>query len=224
MSTPVIFLDIDGVLNDESWLRAVIARYPGAFRWSIELAQELLDPIRCARVQRICDATGAAIVIVSGWRRHAPAADIARLLANRGLTAPVIGAVGGVRFSGDTRDDATAEWLHNHPEVTRYVVIDDDALAWGSEWIKRWVRPVDGIGDEHVPRAIVILGESILPTAPTLASIARAHGVNPVTYRHRIRVSHMTPEEAARPALTLAQCGRLGGLASAHARSNRKEP
>jgi len=88
--------------------------------------------VRVAHVQRACDAAGASVVIVSGWRKWAPVAEIAAMLKEAGLVAPVLGAVGGVKLSADLRAMATREWLDEHPEVTRWVVIDDTAWLWAA--------------------------------------------------------------------------------------------
>jgi hypothetical protein len=57
-----------------------------------------------------------------GWRRWAPVEVLAECLAAAGLAAPVVGAGGGLRFSGELRAQATQEWLRAHPEVTAWVV------------------------------------------------------------------------------------------------------
>jgi hypothetical protein len=155
----VVFLDIDGVLNNEAWYAAV-ERDTGIVSWSPAIGRKLLDPERVARLQRLCDATGAAVVIVSGWRRWAEADAIAAVLADAGLRAPVLGAVGGLRMSGDLRAMAAVEWLDRHPEVTRWVVLDDTARMWdgmrvrGRRWRSHLIAPQDGLTDDDVERAI----------------------------------------------------------------------
>lgn len=157
----IVLLDIDGVLNTDVWRYAVEERHPDVRCWNPEIGLEMLDPVRVARVQSICDTTGASIVIVSGWRRWAKAEDIASVLREKGLTAPVLGAVGGLKMSGDLRADATRDWLRQHPEVTHYAVVDDDWHLWcGLPKIEHhMVQPQDGIEDEHVEKAIRILNE-----------------------------------------------------------------
>jgi len=155
----VLFLDLDGVVNDDDWQRATDKRYPGVVVWSEEVGQAMIDPKRLARVQAICDATGASIVIVSGWRKWASAEVIAGILQAQGLKAQVIDAVGGVRFSGDLRASATKEWLACHRDVTAYVIVDDNGLQWERfrDLCAHLVSPRDGIEDEDVVRAIEIL-------------------------------------------------------------------
>ncbi len=160
----VVFLDFDGVLNSAAHYSAAVAGCRTHDEAIDAALARGLDPVRVARVQRICGETGAAVVIVSGWRRWAPVEVLAERLAAAGLTAPVIDAVGGLRFSGETRATATQEWLAAHPEVAAWVVLDDDSLqhwrwAGGAApwWAGRIVHPVDGITDADADAAVAIL-------------------------------------------------------------------
>ena len=131
--SPIVFLDLDGVCNDDAHYSAAVA---GCRTHTEAIAAALargLDPVRVARVERVCAAVGASVVIVSGWRRYATVEQIGASLRAAGLTAPVIDAVGGVKMSGDLRQSATHEWLREHPEVTAWAVIDDDRDAWVSQ-------------------------------------------------------------------------------------------
>lgn len=159
--TKLLLLDFDNVLNDNAFITAVTARFPGQRSFNMEIGRAMLDPVRCARVQRICDATGASILLITGWRRQTEWGNLAELLRDSGITTTVVGAIAGVRMSGETRATAAREWLNQHPEVTRYVIIDDDTFHWGFERKNPWkdvmVAPTDGIEDEHVEQAIAIL-------------------------------------------------------------------
>lgn len=166
-----VFLDIDDVLNNNAWLAATSmeateardANAPRVLSWSRELAVKMLDPSRVARLQRLCDASGAAVVIVSGWRRWAKTEEIAAVLATAGLRAPVLGAVGGLKMGGDLRASAAVEWLDEHPEVKRWVVLDDTTRYWddmrvrGGLWRDYLIAPANGLTDDDVERAIAVL-------------------------------------------------------------------
>lgn len=118
---PIIFLDIDGVLN------TVPPQLP-------------IDPEKVRLLARIVHATGAKIILHSGWRvwfngnmqpTCEEASALASLLASQGLV-----------FSGMTPDLTDEEirhtkkfslvkareilaWLSAHPGVQRWAVLDD---------------------------------------------------------------------------------------------------
>lgn len=192
MTAPILALDLDGVCNDDAFVRAALAGHGAIVRWDTDLAARTLDPVRVARVQRICDATGASIVLVTGWRRWASTDDIAACLRAAGLTAPVLDAVGGIKFSGaDLRAQGLREWLDEHHEVTRWCVLDDLVTAWeasrnverrelfrgrmtmvhtSERYVPAWlvgrcVHPRDGVTDDDAAACVAILGAAPSPRA-----------------------------------------------------------
>lgn len=166
MGDAILCLDIDGVINTDASCRAVdpgvLLVDPAAV---FDCAKRSLVPDLARRVQSICDRTGAHILIVSGWRMWLSVGQITEALRSVGITAPVVGAVPR-KMSGDCRALTTAGWLRQHPEVARYVILDDTAQHWTSGGCtadgidpKRLVHPVDGISEADVERAVAILGE-----------------------------------------------------------------
>jgi hypothetical protein len=129
----VIFLDIDGVLNSQAW-----GQYGHGLCDFDECSRDTLkwDPAAVANLRQIVAETGAQIVVSSSWRGYKDKAveSWQRMFACYDWKdAPVIGEtpdlnrmVNGIYVS-KTRGDEVAEWLKHHPEVTHYVVIDDDA-------------------------------------------------------------------------------------------------
>ena len=178
MSPAVLFLDFDRVLNTAAWQRETVARFPGVVVWSPEIGAALLSPEHCARVQRVCDATGAPIVLATGWRRWMPGRAVATLtplLRAAGITAPVIDEV-GQHFSGDGRATFIAEWLDERRDVTRWCVLDDGVHYYADEspetgarhyhdarFVGRCVHPRDGITDADADAAVAILRGSADP-------------------------------------------------------------
>lgn len=166
--TTVVALDFDGVINCEDTYRNA-DRDALIYAASEEHSARLIERDLVARVQRVCDATGAGVVVVSAWRGFFPVDALVRLLRGAGLTAPVLGAVGGVKMSGDLRASALLEWLDERPEVTRWCVIDDDVRAYGdrpkrgpvryadARFAGRCVHPVDGITEADADAAVAIL-------------------------------------------------------------------
>ena len=117
----VIFLDIDGVLN-RSGTKERLHTPTGQRHVGID--RELAAVFRGLVLK-----TGAKVVISSSWRKFYDPPTMQRLLADAGCECEVIGATGGVRFSGeDPRENSIREWLAKHPEVAQWVAIDDLSL------------------------------------------------------------------------------------------------
>lgn len=130
MMTPLIFLDIDGVLNDHT------PRENGYCGIESRLAYHL---------NRILRLTAAEIVVSSAWRYlmfggHMSLDGFANMLATHGLD--VIGRIAGFTDQDtmipndvgqlvpmpNERGEQIARWLKGHPakgRQRRYVVIDD---------------------------------------------------------------------------------------------------
>ena len=109
---PVIFLDMDGVLCTPR--AAVATRDSGLIR--------ALDPLGIAFLNRLCEDTGAVYVVSSTWRKE--------------IEVPLLLQAAGVRGDchvdwrtdehGPRRGDEIQRWLDAHPDVTNFVILDDD--------------------------------------------------------------------------------------------------
>jgi integrase len=171
-SHTIIFLDIDGILNQHQYDREILCGQ--IYRDKVEV------------LNRILRATDARIVLSSAWRYivHRREANLMGLewlfrshgmLANRlvGVTREdtmVRGAYGGEPHSwplSDERGRQIADWLAEHSSPgAPYVVIDDGGTADG-EWTDLgivaaghpfvWVDGKVGLTDADADRAIAIL-------------------------------------------------------------------
>ena len=102
----VIFLDIDGVLN--------CRQTPNPRKFPYVIDQELLG-----RFNQLLQQTGASVVLSSTWRY-----DPAGIFSAKHYGVPFIDVTPDM--PGDARSEEIVAWLWNHPEVTRYAVIDDE--------------------------------------------------------------------------------------------------
>lgn len=159
MKTPCcVFLDFDGVLNR--------GKGPG-------------EPDLVARLNTITARTGAVIVVHSSWRWDRTLSHLRYILRSWGVTGQVedkcpsalthtlneagmwVAAGDWNAFRGDieSKDErciAIQRWLNDHPEVTKYVIIDDSDhlghFVGQPEFIQTRTR--EGLTDEHVTKAI----------------------------------------------------------------------
>lgn len=139
MSAPVLFLDVDGVLN----------------RNNLRIGPDGFDRELVERLEGLLTLTGAKIVLSSTWRRFVP--DLITFqwwLENAGApSADVIGATPwlagrqhpeGVLVAVPRGAEIQA-WLDEHPGHDTYAVVDDSADA-GVGHSDRFVRTRSHIG------------------------------------------------------------------------------
>lgn len=143
----VIFLDVDGVLNNGSWAMEMYDKGIRVYRDGI-----LYEPA-LERLKRIVDATDAQIVVSSSWRQVPNAYDNLRdWLSKYGMTiwdkTPYIGTCRG--------DDITA-WFNRNPGEWSYVILDDeDDMDGHMDHLVQTDFDV-GLIDTDVERAMIIL-------------------------------------------------------------------
>jgi HAD domain in Swiss Army Knife RNA repair proteins len=171
----VIFLDIDGVLNSESYMLKLAAKHcqlePHTPCDCFKLYRQI-DPEAIARLNRLVAVTEAKIVISSTWRKLFDPPDLRRILEDHGLVGEIIGetpdGANDSELRAGLRDGELAQdrvfrgneidfWLKRHPAVDRFVILDD-----GSDMMMHKNRLVqtdceDGLCDEHVDLAIRVL-------------------------------------------------------------------
>lgn len=170
----VIFLDVDGVLNFEKWYQNVDGRNPG----NLYGQEGDLDPLCVNRIIKICNETGAKVVISSDWRISWYTTQVR--LAKMGLDENYVidktpeyiwrNVSKHDYFNDDyeetyeySRGAEIDGWLKEHPEVTNYVIIDDrtDFTDKQKEHFVH-VDPMWGLVDKHVELTIKILKNETL--------------------------------------------------------------
>ena len=153
-----IFLDIDGVLNSEKFwekeAQHVRKKKAIAEGRSHDEASAIanMDPDAVERIMRIVKETGAEIVVSSTWKYDD---NLNYKLRFMGIS----NTYGITPWSRDRhRGSEIKEWLDEHPEVTSYVIIDDDSDML-EEQKSHFVQTSwhDGINDHNVEKAIKIL-------------------------------------------------------------------
>ena len=147
----VIFLDIDGVLNSVLYDR------------ERDREEGNIDRSRLPLLKRLVEETGAQVVLSSSWRKHwdrdaalrdGIGSELERTFRDAGIAlfdkTPV----------ADSRAEEIALWLRAHPQVTRYVILDDAFGGWGelAPCVVRTNSRIErGLEERHVEEAIGIL-------------------------------------------------------------------
>ena len=120
--------------------------------------EHVLDPLAINLLNQITDATDAVLVISSTWRILTPIEDFRSIFKK----LKVHGVVYDVtpRFGGKHRGVEIQSWLDSHPEVTSWVILDDDS---DMDHLMPWLLKTSmarGLRTIHVERAIRMLGVS----------------------------------------------------------------
>jgi len=176
----VVFLDFDGVLNSRGHFLGVDETIPPSAaelqtirriqdeygnRWTRGMiAHDLrsLNSEMVKRVQWLVEKTDASVVISSSWRHGHSIPAMQGLLAYHGFTGPIldvtpISVPTPAGFSNPLRGHEIQAWLDLHPEVERFVILDDDTdMAHLSEYLVRTDFAV-GLTEEKALEALFIL-------------------------------------------------------------------
>lgn len=145
----VIFLDFDGVLNSRRFRAA---------------RSGMIDGKHMPFLRRIVEATGARIVLSTSWRIHWDASPEDRSEVGREIDR--IFRKYGIEIMGKTsvgdglgRAQEIRGWLDSHPDVERYVILDDSPFGWGelAEHLVRTGGLRDGLDSRMAELAIALL-------------------------------------------------------------------
>lgn len=156
--TPVVFLDLDGVIGaGRVWAQNEHRRWTSPAGW--------LDAVLVARLNRLVRRSGAHVVLSTSWRNILGATSTAGVMRACGFTGEVIGATPDQRtpemVAAQQRAPRWPEirtWLGAKPHVMRWAALDDDEMDGVPA--ARFVRTnaVHGLADADVDRAVTILG------------------------------------------------------------------
>lgn len=120
-------------------------------------------------LDKIVQRTGAKVVISSSWRRGASKRHLALYLRCLGFSGEVIGATPTdlhcreeyktlhERFGNTQRGWEIQEWLREHPEVSSFVILDDESDMDGVQGNLVQTSFESGLTKTHIERAIAVL-------------------------------------------------------------------
>lgn len=136
----VVFLDIDGVLNNFALIRANGFDY--------------IDEAMVRMLGSLVGQTGASVVLSSFWRLDPKD----RALVDRALGVAGMAVVDRTPSIPGDRAAEISQWLRSKPEVRRFAILDDDEGAGaGLEHSFFQTDPDVGITHDIVRRAVLHL-------------------------------------------------------------------
>lgn len=125
-----IFLDFDGVLNNESFLRKLRGRritYSSKNELAIMQEQICDKNISCLK-QALDQLPSVKIVISSAWRLGYSLDNLKALLNLNQIQNEVIGVTPSSGKSSSMRGEEVKEYLNLNPRIKKFLVIDDNAV------------------------------------------------------------------------------------------------
>ena len=146
----IIFLDFDGVLNTDSYIRS--CGHNGL----------ILDPSKMRLLKKLAESTGAKIVLTTSWKEHwekdEGRCDDSGKLINTVFARYGLEIYDKIPHFRD-REEGILSWLKDNTDTEAYVILDDFAMA-EPELKKYLVRTSafrDGLEEEHIRLAADIL-------------------------------------------------------------------
>lgn len=129
LGNPLIFLDIDGVLNNTVYFE---------YTKEEKATRPNFDP-RCIKLlNRLCEETNAKIVITSTWRKGRSVDELQELFEKEGFNGEIIDKTRdlmGCNTDFIVRGNEIYDWIRNNPQkigcayfdYKKYVILDDDS-------------------------------------------------------------------------------------------------
>lgn len=158
----IIFLDFDGVLNSLFHFQEL--RRQGLAQ---ERIMDSLEPGMVERLNKIIDATGAKVVISSTWRKLHSVGELKDFLIKYGFrhvekilgVTPTLNTDRGIEIE-KWLVDFKARLNYSDDPISSFVILDDNSDMVHAHLLCRLVLTtwIDGMEDEHVDKAIEILG------------------------------------------------------------------
>lgn len=144
----IIFLDIDGVMNSETYYKSVNTKHKNFSRF---------NPISINIVTKLVKEFNAKIVISSLWR-FAMKKELSQELKKSNLVNYLHNDWSTPVIQPGHRGKEIKLWLDSHPDITDFLILDDDEdilPEHSSCHIKTTL--LEGLQEEHYFKARVIL-------------------------------------------------------------------
>ena len=123
MDKPILFLDIDGVLNSKQFLTE--QKEKGVLdTWH---AHTMICPVMLNRLKLAVQMANADVVLSSSWRYMHALDEIEDMFRHHGWDMKFLGKTPKQGFGYRIRGHEVAEWVEENGFAGRYVCLDDDS-------------------------------------------------------------------------------------------------
>lgn len=174
MIKPIVFLDIDGVLNSEKWFKYA---HEQKLKEKEEYPLFQLDPESISLINKLYDKTGCIFICSSTWRKGYSLEELNQFMKSKGATWEFTGKTHSFDSSIKLRDNEYGggdyvniprgleidSWIYDgfsYDELyeVRFVIIDDDSdmlLSQKDNFVH--TRFKSGFDEESLNKAVDIL-------------------------------------------------------------------
>lgn len=121
MTDKIIFLDIDGP----------VIPYRAMFLPKQSAPMEVFDPVAVSLLNHLCEENGWKIVLHTSWVQIFGGEYTHKHCINQGIHAGNFHADAWCDENINWRYTRVAKWLNEHPDVTKYAIVDDE--PWQEE-------------------------------------------------------------------------------------------
>ena len=139
----VIFLDVDGVLNSDEYIKRTI-------KSNIQGIEKHVDVEKIKLLRQAIVQTNAKVVLTSSWRLTKMAQELIKLLITYGIYAD------STPYIRNERGLEIKQWLVDNQNVEDFVILDDEIFeSYDEGLMKKLVKISNGNGHNF--------GEGLLP-------------------------------------------------------------
>lgn len=142
----VIFLDVDGVLNSDEYIK-------GTIKSNIQGIEKHVDVEKIKLLRQAIDQTNAKVVLTSSWRLTKMAQELIKLLITYGIYAD------STPYIRNERGLEIKQWLADNQNVEDFVILDDEIFdSYDEGLMKKLVKISNGnwhnFGEGLLPKDI----------------------------------------------------------------------
>lgn len=142
---PIVYLDIDGVLNTDEYIDTLPDTIPMTRQWWVEM----IDPKRIEILNVL--AEHCYFVLSTSWRMHWSDSEMQDILNERGFKGIIVGRT--PKKISSTRQEEISMDLKNRNPIN-YVVLDDLTLNFPEHFVQ-----TNGITEGDVAKAMEIISD-----------------------------------------------------------------
>lgn len=153
----VIFLDIDGVLNSDTYMEKQLDN-------SSEGIESEIDPATLILLKKAVDTTGAKIILSSSWRIMRKYNELEKFLMKFGISLS-----GKTPYVDGKRGLEIKQYLSENENIEQYLILDDEIFeSFDEELVNHLILTKsdqnyhgfsEGLTEKHIKQIVEIFGK-----------------------------------------------------------------